>query len=79
MLHSQVGITSSEKAKVTFNLDDLSDRLSINVIASELQAEDHAADMPKIEHSANKIVGKRFLTISPMILEITTVSFYSLG
>ena len=60
MLHLQFRIASSEKSKVRIDVDDLSDGLSIAAIASELHAEDRAADTPKIDFSANKILGKRF-------------------
>ena len=59
-MHSQLCIASSEITKMTINVDNLSDGLSIAAIASELYAEDHAADIPKIELSANKILGERF-------------------
>ena len=59
LLHSQLCIASSEITKMTINVDNLLDGLSIAAIPSELYAEDHA-DMPKIEFSANKILGERF-------------------
>ena len=42
------------------DVDDLWDGLSIAAIASELHAEDRAEDTPKIDFSADKILGKRF-------------------
>ena len=39
---------------------DLSDRLSIATITSELHAEDSATDMPEVEFSMNKILAEVF-------------------
>ena len=60
LLHSLFRIASSEKSKVRIDVDNLLDGLSIFAIASELYTEDGAADMPKIDFSVNKILGKRF-------------------
>ena len=60
LLHLQFHIAISEKSKVGIDVDDLSDGLSMAAIASELHAEDRAADTPKIDFSVNKILGKRF-------------------
>ena len=43
-----------------FDVDDLSDGMTIAAIALELQAEDCAGDTPKIAFSAHKILGERF-------------------
>ena len=49
-----------KKVKVTFDIHDLSDGLSIAAITSELHAEDRATDISKIVFSANKIIGESF-------------------
>ena len=56
LLHLQFRIASSEKSKVRIDVDDLSDGMLISAITSELHAEDRAADTPKIDFSANKIL-----------------------
>ena len=58
-LHSQFRIAINDK-KVTIDVDDLLDGLTIAVIASELHAEDYATNTPKIKFSANKIIAERF-------------------
>ena len=60
LLRSWFRSNSSEKLKLTINIDDLSDGLWIAAIALELHAEDHAVDTPKIKFSANKILAEGF-------------------
>ena len=45
---------------VTIDVDDPSEGLSIAAITSELNAEDYAANTPKIKFSANEILAERF-------------------
>ena len=60
LLRSQFHIANSEKQKLRIDADNLLDRLSIAAIASKLYAEDPAADTPKVDFSANKILEERF-------------------
>ena len=53
-LHLQVRITINEKMKVTVDVDDLLEELSIAAIPSELHAEDYAEDTTKTKLSVNK-------------------------
>jgi hypothetical protein len=51
---------NDRKPKLTIDIDNLLDGLSKAAFSSELLAKDRAADTPKIEFSANKILAKRF-------------------
>ena len=60
LLRSWFRSDCDEKLKLAINVDNLSDGLWITAIASELHAEDHAVDTPKIEFSVNKILAEGF-------------------
>ena len=60
LLRSGFRSNSGEKLKLAIDVDDLLDGLWIAAIASELHAEDHAMDTPKIEFSVNKILAEGF-------------------
>ena len=46
--HSWFRSTNGEKLKLTMNVEDLLDRLSIAAFSLELHAEDRAVDTPKV-------------------------------
>ena len=60
LLRSWFRSNSGEKLKLTIDVDDLSDRLWIAAITSELHAEDRAMDTPKIEFSMKKNLAEGF-------------------